>query len=78
MAADSLPNQNTASDTVLAKVDERYQLTQLKERLAEALGDDGPSYWNALRDFVQGKLNRQEFDFYAYMYLPGNKSALHN
>ncbi|KAJ2156143.1 hypothetical protein GGF46_005387 [Coemansia sp. RSA 552] len=58
--------------------DGRYQLTQLKEQLAEALGDDGPSYWTALRDFVHGKLNRQEFDFYAYMYLSGEKAALHN
>ncbi|KAJ2777654.1 hypothetical protein H4R18_005039 [Coemansia javaensis] len=57
---------------------ERYQLTQLKEQLAEALGDDGPSYWAALRDFVRGKLNRQEFDFYAYMYLSGEKAGLHN
>ncbi|KAJ1937815.1 hypothetical protein FBU59_004643 [Linderina macrospora] len=78
MATNSIPSQDTSSGTALAKADERYQLTQLKEKLAEALGDDGPSYWNALRDFVQGKLNRQEFDFYAYMYLPGNKSALHN
>ncbi|KAJ1734860.1 hypothetical protein LPJ61_000839 [Coemansia biformis] len=61
-----------------AEAGERYQLTQLKEQLAEALGDDGPSYWAALRDFVHGKLNRQEFDFYAYMYLSGEKAALHN
>ncbi|KAJ2828083.1 hypothetical protein GGI24_002485 [Coemansia furcata] len=61
-----------------AKSDERYQLPQLKEQLAEALGDDGPSYWSALRDFVQGKLNRQEFDFYAYLYLSGDKAGLHN
>ncbi|KAJ2327525.1 hypothetical protein GGI00_004441 [Coemansia sp. RSA 2681] len=61
-----------------AKSDERYQLTQLKEQLAEALGDDGPSYWSALRDFVQGKLNRQEFDFYAYLYLSGDRAGLHN
>ncbi|KAJ2863544.1 hypothetical protein GGH94_003538 [Coemansia aciculifera] len=64
--------------TIAAKSDERYQLTQLKEQLAEALGDDGPSYWSALRDFVQGKLNRQEFDFYAYLYLTGDKAILHN
>ncbi|KAJ1817568.1 hypothetical protein LPJ56_002047 [Coemansia sp. RSA 2599] len=61
-----------------AKPDERYQLTQLKEQLAEALGDDGPLYWSALRDFVQGRLNRQEFDFYAYLYLSGDKASLHN
>ncbi|KAJ1943463.1 hypothetical protein GGF37_002637 [Kickxella alabastrina] len=61
-----------------AKAEERYQLTQLKEQLAEALGDDGPLYWSALRDFVQGKLNRQEFDFYAYLYLSGEKASLHN
>ncbi|KAJ1797060.1 hypothetical protein LPJ59_003368 [Coemansia sp. RSA 2399] len=61
-----------------ARTEERLQLIQLKEQLAEALGDDGPSYWAALRDFVQGKLNRQEFDFYAYMYLSGEKASLHN
>ncbi|KAJ2391339.1 hypothetical protein GGI23_005436 [Coemansia sp. RSA 2559] len=62
----------------MARTEERLQLIQLKEQLAEALGDDGPSYWAALRDFVQGKLNRQEFDFYAYMYLSGEKASLHN
>ncbi|KAJ2081702.1 hypothetical protein H4R24_002163 [Coemansia sp. RSA 988] len=67
-----------ATDASSAKADERYQLTQLKDQLAEALGDDGPSYWAALRDFVHGKLNRQEFDFYAYMYLSGDKATLHN
>ncbi|KAJ2722163.1 hypothetical protein GGI07_003499 [Coemansia sp. Benny D115] len=61
-----------------ARAEERYQLTQLKEQLAEALGDDGPLYWAALRDFVQGRLNRQEFDFYAYLYLSGEKACLHN
>ncbi|KAJ2803290.1 hypothetical protein H4R20_002952 [Coemansia guatemalensis] len=66
------------TDASSAKADERYQLTQLKDQLAEALGDDGPSYWAALRDFVHGKLNRQEFDFYAYMYLSGDKATLHN
>ncbi|KAJ1845394.1 hypothetical protein LPJ70_002517 [Coemansia sp. RSA 2708] len=66
------------TQTPNAKADERYQLPQLKEQLAEALGDDGPSYWSALRDFVHGRLNRQEFDFYAYLYLSGEKAGLHN
>ncbi|KAJ1995955.1 hypothetical protein GGI25_000496 [Coemansia spiralis] len=64
--------------TSATKPDGRFELTQLKEQLAEALGDDGPLYWAALREFVQGKLNRQEFDFYAYMYLSGEKAVLHN
>ncbi|KAJ2751014.1 hypothetical protein H4S06_004232 [Coemansia sp. BCRC 34490] len=63
---------------IAGRSEERLQLIQLKEQLADALGDDGPSYWTALRDFVQGKLNRQEFDFYAYMYLSGEKATLHN
>ncbi|KAJ1966530.1 hypothetical protein GGI12_000028 [Dipsacomyces acuminosporus] len=71
-------NADTLVSLARVNADERYQLAQLKEQLAEALGEDGPSYWNALRDFVQGKLNRQEFDFYAYMYLSGDKAALHN
>ncbi|KAJ1675963.1 hypothetical protein EV182_000216 [Spiromyces aspiralis] len=58
--------------------DERYNLVELKVQLAEALGDDGAAYWEALRNFVQGKLNRQEFDFYANLYLPDSKAALHN
>jgi hypothetical protein len=41
----------------------------LKQHLADALGENGPLYWDALRDFVMGKLNRQEFDFYANLYL---------
>lgn len=47
----------------------RQDLLALKQQLADALGDNGPQYWDALRDFVTGKLNRQEFDFYANLYL---------
>ncbi|RUS27793.1 transcriptional regulator of RNA polII, SAGA, subunit-domain-containing protein [Jimgerdemannia flammicorona] len=47
----------------------RQDLLALKQQLADALGDYGPQYWDALRDFVTGKLNRQEFDFYANLYL---------
>ncbi|KAJ2706804.1 hypothetical protein FB645_001252 [Coemansia sp. IMI 203386] len=77
-ALNSNVSPNPSLGLVPAKPDERYQLTQLKEQLAEALGDDGPLYWSALRDFVQGRLNRQEFDFYAYLYLSGDKASLHN
>jgi len=49
--------------------DGRLDVLSLKQQLAEALGDNGPSYWQALTDFVSGKLNRQEFDFYANLYL---------
>lgn len=49
--------------------DGRQDVLLLKQQLAEALGDNGPSYWQALTDFVSGKLNRQEFDFYANLYL---------
>lgn len=47
----------------------RQDVLALKQRLADALGENGPLYWDALRDFVMGKLNRQEFDFYANLYL---------
>lgn len=49
--------------------DGRQDVLLLKQQLAEALGENGPSYWQALTDFVCGKLNRQEFDFYAHLYL---------
>ena len=49
--------------------DGRQDVLLLKQQLSEALGDNGPSYWQALTDFVSGKLNRQEFDFYANLYL---------
>ena len=42
--------------------DERYDLVQLKEQLAEALGDDGPSYWEALRISVQGTKRQEPLD----------------
>lgn len=47
----------------------RQDVLALKQHLADALGENGPLYWDALRDFVMGKLNRQEFDFYANLYL---------
>ncbi|RUS14205.1 transcriptional regulator of RNA polII, SAGA, subunit-domain-containing protein [Endogone sp. FLAS-F59071] len=56
----------------------RQDLLALKQQLADALGDNGPQYWDALRDFVTGKLNRQEFDFYANLYLSRQNAPLHN
>lgn len=47
----------------------RQDLISLKQQLADALGENGPLYWDALKSFVAGKLNRQEFDFYANLYL---------
>lgn len=56
--------------------DGRLDVLSLKQQLAEALGDNGPSYWQALTDFVSGKLNRQEFDFYANLYLSRQNGML--
>ncbi|KAG0737322.1 hypothetical protein G6F23_010414 [Rhizopus arrhizus] len=47
----------------------RQDVLAIKQQLADALGENGPLYWDALREFVMGKLNRQEFDFYANLYL---------
>ncbi|KAF9432055.1 hypothetical protein BGZ76_011320 [Entomortierella beljakovae] len=58
--------------------DGRLDVLSLKQQLAEALGENGPSYWQALTDFVSGKLNRQEFDFYANLYLSRKNAPLHN
>ncbi|KAF9352856.1 hypothetical protein BGX26_009354 [Mortierella sp. AD094] len=58
--------------------DGRLDVLLLKQQLAEALGENGPSYWQALTDFVSGKLNRQEFDFYANLYLSRKNATLHN
>ncbi|KAI1299993.1 hypothetical protein EDD11_006336 [Mortierella claussenii] len=58
--------------------DGRHDVLLLKQQLAEALGENGPSYWQALTDFVSGKLNRQEFDFYANLYLSRKNAPLHN
>ncbi|KAI8353646.1 transcriptional regulator of RNA polII, SAGA, subunit-domain-containing protein [Choanephora cucurbitarum] len=56
----------------------RQDVLALKQQLADALGENGPLYWDALRDFVMGKLNRQEFDFYANLYLNRQHAHLHN
>lgn len=47
----------------------RQDVLALKQQLADALGENGPLYWDALKDFVAGKLNRSEFDYYANLYL---------
>ncbi|KAL1919497.1 uncharacterized protein VTP21DRAFT_2190 [Calcarisporiella thermophila] len=56
----------------------RQDVLSLKHQLAEALGDNGQYYWQALTDFVRGRLNRQEFDFYANLYLNHENAHLHN
>ncbi|ORZ24718.1 transcriptional regulator of RNA polII, SAGA, subunit-domain-containing protein [Absidia repens] len=56
----------------------RKDVMALKQQLADCLGDNGPHYWDALRDFCYGKLNRQEFDFYANLYLSRQHAHLHN
>lgn len=56
----------------------RQDVLALKQQLADALGENGPLYWDALRDFVMGKLNRQEFDFYANLYLNRQNGKLNH
>ncbi|KAJ1929255.1 hypothetical protein IWQ60_001310 [Tieghemiomyces parasiticus] len=56
----------------------RRDLLAIKQQLADALSDNGPLYWRALTDFVTGKLNHQEFDFYAHLYIPADQVHLHN
>ncbi|CEI92775.1 hypothetical protein RMCBS344292_07028 [Rhizopus microsporus] len=56
----------------------RQDVLAIKQQLADALGENGPLYWDALRDFVMGRLNRQEFDFYANLYLSRQHAHLHN
>ncbi|KAI9246373.1 transcriptional regulator of RNA polII, SAGA, subunit-domain-containing protein [Sporodiniella umbellata] len=56
----------------------RQDVLAIKQQLADALGENGPLYWDALREFVMGKLNRQEFDFYANLYLSRDNAHLHN
>lgn len=68
MTASSAPLKLNGSDTEKSS-NGRKDVMALKQQLADCLGDNGPLYWDALRDFVMGKLNRQEFDFYANLYL---------
>ncbi|KAJ1653127.1 hypothetical protein IWQ61_006694, partial [Dispira simplex] len=56
----------------------RWDALAIKQQLADALGENGPLYWRALTDFITGKLNRQEFDFYANLYIPADQVHLHN
>ncbi|KAL1917630.1 uncharacterized protein VTP21DRAFT_4023 [Calcarisporiella thermophila] len=50
----------------------------LKLQLANALGDNAAAYWGSVADFVHGKLNRAELDFYANMYLSRENAHLHS
>ncbi|KAL1927512.1 hypothetical protein VTP01DRAFT_3749 [Rhizomucor pusillus] len=56
----------------------RQDVLALKQQLADALGENGPLYWDALKDFVAGKLNRSEFNYYANLYLTQEHAHLHN
>ncbi|KAG0220760.1 transcriptional regulator of RNA polII, SAGA, subunit-domain-containing protein [Mortierella sp. GBAus27b] len=77
-ASTPAPASTSATATGPADKDGRQDVLLLKQQLAEALGENGPSYWQALTDFVCGKLNRQEFDFYANLYLSRKNAPLHN
>ncbi|KAG0165711.1 hypothetical protein DFQ28_008384 [Apophysomyces sp. BC1034] len=70
------PNENIHFSHTAANG--RQDVMALKQQLADALGENGPLYWDALRDFVMGRLNRQEFDFYANLYLSRQHAHLHN
>ncbi|KAF7724781.1 hypothetical protein EC973_000737 [Apophysomyces ossiformis] len=70
------PNENVHFSHTAANG--RQDVLALKQQLADALGENGPLYWDALRDFVMGRLNRQEFDFYANLYLSRQHAHLHN
>jgi hypothetical protein len=67
---------NTDNDN--NSVDNRVNIETIKQRLSSALGSNADVYWKSLREFVQGKLTRQEFDFYANLYIPADKVNLHN
>ncbi|OAD77424.1 hypothetical protein PHYBLDRAFT_60557 [Phycomyces blakesleeanus NRRL 1555(-)] len=54
------------------------EMRTIKQRLADALGDNGPLYWSAMKEFITGNLSRIEFDFYANLYLNRQNAYLHN
>ncbi|GAB5588165.1 hypothetical protein Unana1_03065 [Umbelopsis nana] len=56
----------------------RQDVLALKQQLADALGENGPLYWDSLREFITGKLNRQEFDYFAHQYVKKNNATIHN
>ncbi|RUO95945.1 transcriptional coactivator Hfi1/Transcriptional adapter 1, partial [Jimgerdemannia flammicorona] len=69
---------STAPPTTTAPPTGRQELLNIKHKLVDALADNAPQYWDALREFVTGKLNRQEFDFYANLFLNRQNAPLHN
>ncbi|KAI8097405.1 transcriptional regulator of RNA polII, SAGA, subunit-domain-containing protein [Halteromyces radiatus] len=78
MTATTINSLKTNDPGSVKTVNGRKDVMALKQQLADCLGDNGPLYWDALRDFVMGKLNRQEFDFYANLYLSRQHAHLHN
>ncbi|KAG2178746.1 hypothetical protein INT43_001592, partial [Umbelopsis isabellina] len=70
------PNPN--SHFTHATPNGRQDVLALKQQLADALGENGPLYWDSLREFITGKLNRQEFDYFAHQYVKKNNAHLHN
>ncbi|CAM0141746.1 hypothetical protein VKS41_007594 [Umbelopsis sp. WA50703] len=73
-AKTSNPNSHFAHATPNGRQD----VLALKQQLADALGENGPLYWDSLREFITGKLNRQEFDYFAHQYVKKNNAHLHN
>ena len=53
--------------------DGRRDTLAFKERLNQVLGSNATHYWSALKEFLTGRLNRDEFDHWATLYLPKDK-----
>ncbi|RKP24888.1 transcriptional regulator of RNA polII, SAGA, subunit-domain-containing protein [Syncephalis pseudoplumigaleata] len=58
--------------------DGRRDTLAFKEKLNQVLGTNAVHYWSALKEFLTGRLNRDEFDHWATLYLPADQIYLHN
>ncbi|KAI8057044.1 transcriptional coactivator Hfi1/Transcriptional adapter 1 [Syncephalis plumigaleata] len=56
----------------------RRDTLAFKEKLNQVLGTNATHYWSALKEFLTGRLNRDEFDHWATLYLPADQIYLHN
>ncbi|CAG8575691.1 1364_t:CDS:2 [Acaulospora colombiana] len=70
MNSENITHQDTATQTNLDPA-------ILKVQLDNALGENKTQYWDHIRSFIKGKINRMELDFWANLFLSNEHSHLH-
>ncbi|KAI9104505.1 transcriptional regulator of RNA polII, SAGA, subunit-domain-containing protein [Phlyctochytrium arcticum] len=78
LTSSSTPPKLSSSMSTASKQKARRDTMALKKELHLVLGDRATEYWHGLKEFVNGRTNRRDFDRVAASCLQKRKINLHN